>query len=68
MEDDAGTAGRILEKTSDSLPGGIETIASIHDDWMETRPLLNTKKHRSVSPDALIRTGTSIIAHAQGAR
>lgn len=44
MEDDAGTAGGIREKASDRLPGGIETIANIHNDWMETGSLLNTKK------------------------
>lgn len=44
MEDDAGTAGRIREKAPDRLPGGTETIADIHDGWMETGSLLNTKK------------------------
>lgn len=44
MEDDAGTAGRIREKASDRLPGGSETIASVHDGRMETGSLLNTKK------------------------
>ncbi|MBO3766144.1 hypothetical protein [Bacillus subtilis] len=44
MEDDAGTAGGIREKTPDRLPGGSEIIASIHDGRMETGPLLNIKK------------------------
>lgn len=54
MEDDARTAGRIREKASDRLPGGTETVFGIHDGQMENGPILNTKKHRSVSPDALI--------------
>lgn len=54
MEDDAGTTGGIREKAPDRFPGGSETIANIHDGRMETGSLLNTKKPRSVSPDALI--------------
>lgn len=54
MEDDAGTACGIREKTSDRLPGGSETIADIHNGWMETGPLLNTKKAPKQSPGALI--------------
>ncbi|MEC1755095.1 hypothetical protein [Bacillus mojavensis] len=54
MVDDAGTAGGIREKASDRLQGGIETIASIHNGWMENGSLLNIKKAPKQSPGALI--------------
>lgn len=50
MEDDAGTAGGIREKASDRLPGGIETIAIIHNGRMETGSLLNTQKSTEAEP------------------